>query len=197
MHGGRGLSLVEVVVVLAIVGIAAAVVLPDAATIRDSGRTEAAARQLALTFQASRWKSVARRKCLGVWFELQGSVWVWWTVEDGNGNGLRTTEIRDGTDPLVSGPHRIDQFVEGVRMGFPPGAPFPEIPPDRGPIRDISDPVQFGRSDIVSFSPQGSSSSGRIYVTDGQRTLCAVVLFGPTSRVRVWRYLPWDHRWSL
>jgi len=57
--------------------------------------------------------------------------------------------------------------------------------------------VRFGRSDLVSFSPFGSSSSGTLYVTDGRRGLFAVVLFGPTARLRVWRFRPEERRWTL
>jgi hypothetical protein len=57
--------------------------------------------------------------------------------------------------------------------------------------------VQFGRSDVVSFSPRGASSSGTLYVTDGKDALYAVVVFGPTVRLRVWRFLRREHRWTL
>jgi hypothetical protein len=57
--------------------------------------------------------------------------------------------------------------------------------------------VRFGRSDLVSFSPLGSASSGTIYVTDGRNALFAIVQFGPTSRLRVWRYRPLERRWTL
>ena len=51
--------------------------------------------------------------------------------------------------------------------------------------------------DLVSFGPEGSASSGTLYVTDGRRGLFAVVLFGPTARLRVWRFNPEERRWTL
>jgi hypothetical protein len=118
-------------------------------------------------------------------------------VEDGNGNGLRTAEIRRGVDPTISGPHHLQDRVEDVRLGFPPGGPFPRIPPRAGNIVDTDDPVQFGRSDIVAFSPLGRSSSGTLYITDGRRGLFGIVLFGPSTRVRVWRYDTVGGKWTL
>ena len=56
--------------------------------------------------------------------------------------------------------------------------------------------MRFGRSDLVSFSPDGSASSGTLYVTDGRDGLYAVVLFGPTARVRVWRFDRRNGRWT-
>jgi hypothetical protein len=72
---------------------------------------------------------------------------------------------------------------------------IPEIPPRRGTISGVDDPVQFGRSDLVAFSPLGTASSGTLYVTDG-RELFGIVLFGATARVRVWRYDGGTNEWT-
>ena len=58
------------------------------------------------------------------------------------------------------------------------------------------DPVRFGVSDLVSFGAVGTASSGTLYVNDGEGGLAAVVIFGPSSRLRVWRYLPRERRWT-
>jgi hypothetical protein len=84
-----------------------------------------------------------------------------------------------------------------VRLGFPGAGPFPRIPPRPGNIPHLDDPVQFGRSNIVSFSPIGASSSGTLYVTDGRDALYGVLLFGPSSRIRVWRFERSSGEWSL
>jgi hypothetical protein len=61
----------------------------------------------------------------------------------------------------------------------------------------VDDPIRFGRGDLVAFSPLGSSSSGTIYLTDGRSELWAVVLYGATARVRVWRFDRTAGRWRL
>ena len=133
----------------------------------------------------------------GLYFESLGQGWAWWEVRDGNGNGLRTAEVRSGTDPILSGPHRLEQSVEHVTLGFPPNGPFPEVPPKSGSIRDTTDPVQFGRSNLISFGPLGTSSSGTVYVTDGRHRVYGVVLYGRTARIRVWRYDTRGGQWKL
>jgi hypothetical protein len=50
------------------------------------------------------------------------------------------------------------------------------------------DPIRFGRSDLVSFSPRGTSSSGTLYVSDGRLAAAAIVLYGGTGRIRIWVY---------
>jgi hypothetical protein len=52
----------------------------------------------------------------------------------------------------------------------------------------MDDPVVFGSTDVVSFSPLGDASSGSLYVSDGHGSGAAIVLYGPTARVRVYRY---------
>ncbi len=196
MRAARGITLVELLAVLAIGGLLVGVALPAAAYVRNAGRAAAGARYLATEFQAERWRSVSVRKSRGFFFEKTGRGWVWHVVEDGNGNGLRTSEVRRGVDRTLSGPHRLEDRIESVGPGFPPGGPFPKIPPETGPIPDTGDPVQFGGSDLVSFSPIGSSSSGTLYLTDGREALYGIVLFGPTVRVRVWRYDRRAGRWT-
>lgn len=197
MRANRGVTLAETLVALAILAAAALVVVPAGADLLSSARAEAGAREMAVTFQALRFRSVALRKYRGLLFERRGPEWVYFEVEDGNGNGLRTAEVRSGTDRTVSGPHRLGERVERASPGFPPGGPYPEVPPGRAPMDESSDPVRFGSSDLISFSPAGSASSGTLYVTDRRNGLAAVVLYGPTARVRVWRFDSGSRRWSL
>jgi hypothetical protein len=190
------MSAVETAAVLALTALALALSVPALAGLRAASRTAAGARDLAVTLQALRWKSVATSRTHGLAFFADLSGPGWRVVQDGNGNGLRTSEIADGTDRVLAGPVRLEDRVASVRLGFPADAVIPEIPPRRGTIADLTDPVQFGRSDLVSFSPEGTSSSGTIYVTDG-RELYGIVLFGATARVRVWRYDGRSGRWTL
>jgi hypothetical protein len=195
VHGSRGVSLVEALAVLTVIALATAVAVPSVAELRSSVRMSAASRELALTLRALRWKSVAEHAARGLLFELDAEGWRWLEVRDGNANGLRTSEVHDGTDPIVSGPHRLEDRVAGVSPGFPSAGPFPVIPPDTGWIADLGDPVKFGSTNLISFRPLGTASSGSIYLTDGGDQLWAIVLFGPSARVRVWRFDPGTGRW--
>lgn len=196
MRQGAGTSLLEALVAVTLIGLATVILLPALAESGSSARTGAGARQVALTLHAMRWKSVAGNKNCGLAFERDSTGWRWLEVQDGNGNGLRSAEIADGTDVVVSGPHRLQSMVSSVTFGFPGSGPYPAVPPGTGTLRNLDDPIQFGRSDLVAFSPLGSASSGTLYVTDG-KGLFAVVLFGRTARVRVWRFDARGRRWTL
>jgi type II secretory pathway pseudopilin PulG len=193
-----GWSLLELLVAATLGILVLGAVLPAAAYLRDVGRAQAAARHIVQTLQAVRWESVSRGTYRGLLFEPdEEGVWTWRRVEDGNGNGLRTAEIRSGVDRTLSAPRRIEADAPGARLGFPPLERIPEIPPRAGSLDPDADPVQFGRSHLVSFSPLGRSSSGTLYLTDGRRALYAVVVYGPTGRVRVWSYDAAAGRWRL
>lgn len=192
----HGASLAELTVVAALVAIGAAVVLPAASRVREAGRVEAGARTMASFFVARRFGAVAASQSLGLHFEEDAEGWGWREAVDGNGNGIRSAELRGGIDAYRSAPLRLQRWVSGVRVGLLPDRSVPEAPPGTGVLAPGGDPVRFGVSDIVSFSADGRSSSGTLYVTDGRDGLCAVVLFGPAVRARVWRWRPELGRWT-
>lgn len=193
----RGATLAEILVAVAILASLVAVSAPAAAYLRNGGRAAAAAREVATTFASERWRAVTLSRTGGLQFEGSGAAWRWRPVEDGNGNGLRTAELRSGVDRARGEAVTLSRSVPGTRFGFPAGGPYPEAPPGRERLSEGDDPIRFGRSDLVSFSPDGSSSSGTLYVTDGSDALFAIVLFGPTARVRVWRWDGSAGRWTL
>ncbi len=195
MRADRGITLPESLVALAILAAAAIVAVPAGADLLSSARAEAGASRMGSRFRALRFESVAARRNRGLLFERSGASWVFYEIEDGNGNGLRTAEVRSGVDRTLSGPHRLEDEVEKATPGIPPGGPYPEAPPGASLLDEGSDPVQFGRSKLISFSPDGSASSGTLYVTDRRNGLAAVVLYGPTARVRVWRWDAAGRRW--
>ena len=190
------MTAVELLAATAILAVLVLVGAPAAAPLRDSGRAAAGARWVATTFAAERWRAVTVARSGGFHFTPAAGTWTWLEVEDGNGNGLRTAEVSSGVDRSRRERRRLAQDVAGVDFGIPAGGPFPEAPPGTGTIGSGEDPIRFGRSDLVSFSPDGSASSGTLYLTDGRDGLFAVVLFGPTARVRVWRFDRRNGRWT-
>ena len=189
-----GVGLPEALVALAI-GLLAVVAGSTAAAAIQSYRADAAARELTVWIRALRWKAIAEARYGGLWFERAGAGWRWWEVRDGNGNGLRTSEIQGGVDPIVGGPFRLGQRVEHTELGIPADPVLPPIPPRTTPLLPGSDPIRFGAADLISFSPTGRSSSGTLYLHDGRGEVRAVTLFGPTTRTRIWRFDRHDGAW--
>jgi type II secretory pathway pseudopilin PulG len=190
------MTLLEAVAGLLVMALVAAAVMPAFARMRAEALAAAAARHLAVTLRALRWKAVAQARGHGLYFVEDRRGWCWYEVRDGNGNGLRTAEVSDGTDPTLAGPLRLEDVASGVGLGLPVGEAIPRIPPASGWIDDFADPIRIGNTNLLAFSPFGTSSGGTLYLTDGAKRLYAVVLYGRTAKIRVWRYAAASRQWT-
>jgi prepilin-type N-terminal cleavage/methylation domain-containing protein len=194
-RAGRGVTLLELLVVLVVLGLVAAA---SAGPIREGlarARHRSAAVELARRMTAARWRAVARGVSVGLRFEPDGRGWRVATYQDGDGDGIRSADIAAGRDRAIGDAFHPDEGRPGVQFGLPPGPPIPRVPPSRGWLRGGEDPIRFGRSDIVSFSPLGNVTPGTVYLTDPQGRLAAVVVFGATARIRVRFFDPGTGQW--
>ncbi len=178
----RGYSLVEAVVVLAILMTMAAVSVPVFRPMLAEAHLRGAGGEFRSQFRLAASTAVRGNVYTAIRFERDEGRIRFAVYRDGNHNGVRSDDIRHGHDRLVSGPFPL---VTGatVRVGFLPG--IPAIPPDRGELS--GDPVRFGRSDILSFSPLGTATPGTFYLA-GDGTQGAVRVTGGTARVRFMIY---------
>lgn len=192
--GGDGLSLLENLVMLALLLTVGLAVLPAALDIRARAASAAAAREFANLFAGLRYRAVGESRHYGVFFEETAEGWSWAVYRDESGNGIRSRDIRAGREELVGGPWLVGSRWPGVDLATPPGDRPKGPPPSRSDLSD-GDPVRFGSSDLVSFTPLGTASSGTLYLGTEERHW-AVVLYGPTVRIRLWERRPagWSRR---
>lgn len=189
----RGASLLEALVALAACALLGGAVAATGATLQRS-RAPAAAHRVVSDLRLRHFDAIARVRSSGLVLSRRGELWLVAVAEDGDGDGLRTDDLRRGVDPVIE-PARWTRDRWGVEPGFARGLEaLRSPPPDDEPLRDLTDPVQFGQRDIVSCSPRGTMSAGTIYLTEGSRQF-AVVACGPTSRLRVWEYDRGRGRW--
>jgi prepilin-type N-terminal cleavage/methylation domain-containing protein len=178
----RGASLVEMVITSAILALLAAIGFPYLKAYSNEAHILGAARIFQGEFRKARSMAVRRGVYTAIRFERHTddegadfSVYM-----DGNGNGVRTVDIESGKDVRVAGPFPLDGKAPGVRVGILEGTPTP--PPDHGTL-DPSDPILFGRGDILSFSPLGTATPGTFYLAG--EGLQAAVRVTNASRVRL------------
>lgn len=186
----RGLTLVELLFTLAIAATVMTMAIPEGVRARDEYRTRGAAQYLASRLAQARLGAIRGSRFVGLRFEAAGADYAFRSVADGNGNGLKTPEILAGTDPSLTTREQLDDKFVGVAFGILPGNPDA----DGQPV-DSPDGVRVGSAGILSMNPNGSSSSGTMYVHGRERSQYAVRVLGATGRVRVLKYVESLRRW--
>src|SRR4051812_8715476 len=185
-----GFSLIELLFSVAIAGTVTAMAVPQGLRALDDFRTRAAARYLAGRALDARFAAVAHETTTGLRFEAAVPDYRITAVADGNGNGLRTSEIQRGVDRTLSDPERLDTHFGGVAFGILSGVPDADGQPANG-----SDGVRLGTSKLLSMNADGTSSSGTLYLHGRDRSQYAVRVLGVTGRVRVLKFDFVKGRW--
>jgi type II secretory pathway pseudopilin PulG len=185
-----GYSLIELVVVSALVATLGAMALPQTLSGLDDTRTVGAARYMASRMQRARMEAIARSASVGLKFTLAGGRYVYAAYVDGNGNGIRTADINNGVDRALAPPEHLSDQFPGVDFGALPGLP----PVDAGGTPPGSDPVRLGSSNIASFSAQATATSGSVYIR-GQQAQYVVRLYGDTAKTRILKFDARTRQW--
>lgn len=177
----RGHTLLEILTVLAIMLVLAGVGTPMLRAYSEDAHLLGAGRQFRTAFRLGRSAATRSNVQTAIRFEEAADGMYISVYADTNFNGVLAAEIRKGIDKRLWGPHRLDAGAPGVRVGINPNVPA--IPPDKG-ILDPADPIRFGRSNMLSFSPLGTATPGTFYVA-GENAQGAVRVTPGSARVRL------------
>jgi prepilin-type N-terminal cleavage/methylation domain-containing protein len=186
-----GYSLLELLVATTLLVIGAAATIPFAHATVDRSRAAGAARYIANRLISARFEAVKRSTYVAIQFVKQGDHYRFGTYLDGNRNGVLSRDISRGADTLISPLERLNQHFPDVMFGIWPAVKAI----DPGDPLDAGDPIQLGSSTVLSFSPNGSATSGTLYIRGRQGNQFAVRVLGATGRTRVLRYDFADGRW--
>ncbi len=191
--GEAAYTLLELMFALALCTVLGAIAAPSLSAAADDVRAAGAARYIATRLQQSRTEAIARSADVGWQFVLTSSgSYTYAPYLDSNGNGIRTYDIQHAIDAPISPPERLLDRFAGVDFGVMPG--LPEI--DSGSDRPGTDPIKLGSSNILTFSPLGTASSGSLYIKGRRDLQYAIRISGETGRTRVLRFDPGTRRWK-
>src|SRR5580765_8102373 len=164
-----GFTILELLFALAIAGTLTTIAVPQGLRALDDFRTRAAARYLSQRLADARLSAIKRAAAHGLRFEVSTPDYRITTVVDGNANGLRTTEIQSGVDRTLTAPERLGTHFQDVAFGILEGVPDADGQPANG-----TDGVRIGVSRILTMNPDGTSSSGTLYLHGRERSQYAV-----------------------
>ena len=188
-----GYTLIELVFAVGLTVVLAGTATPIWSNATDRARALAAARYVAARLQYVRMEAVKRSAYVGVRFLRESTGAYRMTLfADGNGNGLRAADIGRGIDEAIQPDDRLEDRFAGVRFGVLDGVVEMDSPALLSP-----DPIQIGRTDLVSFSPAGTATSGTLYISGRGNRQLAVRILGATGRVRVLEYHADSTRWEV
>lgn len=189
----RGTSFVELIVVLALAATLLAATVIGAFQLREALSVRSAAAELASTFFRARTYALTRGVAVALKFRKDGGRYEWALYRDGNGNGVRTSEIASGVDRSLA--LAVPWSRSDVRPGILRGTPVPDPSSPGSPLDRLDDPIRFNNSDLCSFSPVGECTPGSIYLWDGRDRMAVVRVFGRSAKIRTLYYFRGEKDW--
>jgi Tfp pilus assembly protein FimT len=157
--------------VCAIVAVVTAVAVPVSLAGVNRARGWAGARYVAARLVRARAQAVGRGAAVALRLGGEDDDVTVASFMDGNRNGVLTRDIDDGTDPPLDDPVRLSSLFPGVRL------------------------AEAGGPRLFSFSPDGTATSGSLYLESRDGSRFAVRVLGTTARVRIERYVMARDEW--
>jgi type II secretory pathway pseudopilin PulG len=186
-----GYSLIEVLFVLSAAATLGAMALPPFFAALDEYRTAGAVRYICTRLQRTRMEAASRSTNVAMQFDAERVGYSFSIYADGNGDGVRTPDIKSGIDSRLAAIGRVPDNYAGVDFGLLAGLPpveASEPPPG-------TDPIKLGSSDLLSYSSTGSSSTGSLYIK-GNKAQYVIRILGDTGRTRVLKFDRYTRRWK-
>lgn len=188
-----GFSILELLVVLAIVGMVAAAGIPALHSIQSGLAVKSALGEIRSILQMARSRAIASNRHTAVRFERDRNRFRYAIYQDGDWDGVRNDDIARRIDKPIVTPREVLRGGSRAWIGLPPHS---VADPDSGaPMRPGSSAIRFNRSMLCSFSPSGSGTSGSVFVTDGGEITAVIRVFGGTGRIRSQRFDRNRGRW--
>jgi type II secretory pathway pseudopilin PulG len=184
--------MIELMFVVGLAATVTGIAVPQSRWALDEARTLGAVRDLTSRIHQVRMEAVKRSQSAGLRFATSDDSYTYAAYADGNRNGLRTVDIADGIDAAVYPTERLSDLFAGVEFGALPG--LPSVDPS-APAPG-SDPIRLGASNLLTFSPIGTATSGSLYVRGPRSAQYVIRIFGETGRTRTLKFDARTRQWG-
>ena len=184
-------SFIEIMFVLGTAATVSAVAVPETLATIDDSRTAAAARYISTRLQRTRMEAVSRNGSAALRLSRLPDHYEFGGYVDGNGNGVLSRDIQSGVDQLFQPVDRLGDHFSGVDFGAT--ADLPAVDPTSPAPGD--DPIRLGSSDMVTFTPTGTATSGSLYIRGRRGSQYVVRVYGETGKTRVLRFNAGSGQW--
>jgi hypothetical protein len=135
--------------------------------------------------------AVRRSRAVGLRFQSDPDTdYAFAAFGDGNGNGVRTSEIGDGIDVSLGPVERLRDRFPGVSFGL-----AGTVPDADGRVGTGEDGLRIGTARILTMSSDGTATSGTLYIRGRRQGQYAVRVLGATGRTRMLQYDPGSRTW--
>ena len=187
-----GYSLLELILVLGLIATIAGVTTPNILARLDDIHTLGAVRYTSGRLQQARMDAVARSVNTAMRVIRTGNSYSVGIYADGNGDGVRTSDIQRGIDGQIQREERLSDQFPGVEFDALPGLPAV----DPSSIAPGSDPIRLGSGNMAAFTPLGTSTPGSLYVLGRHDSQYVIRIFGETGKTRILKFNPETRRWD-
>jgi type II secretory pathway pseudopilin PulG len=185
-----GFTAIELLFVMAIAITVVSIAVPLTGDALDHVRTGMAARYLEARIMDARMQAIRRSTRVALRFDAVGSDYRFTEYLDGNGNGVRASDIATGADPELAPRQLLRDHFSGVSFGL-----RANVPDVNGSMASAAgDGVRIGTSRILTLGPDGTATSGTLYV-QGRKGQYAIRVLGATGRTRVLRFDAGARQW--
>lgn len=198
-----GYSMVELIVVIAIVGIATAFAIPQLAASRRLNRSVAVTRELMTQMRYARQLAMSNRQAYTFSFDNVAK-----TIRIIDSNTVGSALLLDANYPLNSGSSVVATIplntgglsTNEFRYGIPSGLPTTALGDgvSRTPLTANRFNVTF-QPDGSVINSAGNPSSAAMFIYNSaapNATASAISVLGTTGRIKVWRYSSGVNKYS-
>ena len=182
MIDARGYTLIDTIIAAALCSTMGAVAMPVIGGTLDRERTIIGAQVLAGELQRARLESLKRARSTALRLEVIGDRTTMQLFVDGDGDGVRQSDVDAGIDPPLSPLEHLDQHSRGMSLRINQAITDAG---GNGELLPGDDPLRIGNTALLAFSPYGSATSGTLYVAGQRGPQLAIRVFGATGRVRL------------